>query len=414
MCVGCSRRRVHARVLQQVVDDLAQASGVARDDRGSVEVGVEDAVGVDRTGRVDRVRDDRREVDRLALERSALVEPSEQQEVVDEHAHALRLRFDARHRPGEVVGPRVGAAAEQLRVAPDRRDRRPQLVRGVADEPPQALLRGAALVERRLDLGQHRVERGAELADLGVVVGGLHPARQVAGRDRAGGLAHRLERPQPDLHEHECERAGDERDPDRDQRFDREQPSERGAHLGERHRDHEGSGARARPHRLDPEAAAPARGARGERHRADAAGRRPGEAGGQHGDGARCPGGTRTSGSARRCPRHRAAPRSSRSGTPPGTGCGSSGIGNPPSRFERRTAASVTCAICSSTRWSSDDDSARYVTTSAISSPSVTSPTVTSSNRARSDTQDAFGGRSTYPTPRTVCSRRGSPSLRRR
>ena len=313
----CSRRRVHARVLQQVVDDLAQASGVARDDRGSVEVGVEDAVGVDRTGRVDRVRDDRREVDRLALERSALVEPSEQQEVVDEHAHALRLRFDARHRPGEVVGPRVGAAAEQLRVPPDRRDRRPQLVRGVADEPPQALLRGAALVERRFDLGQHRVERGAELADLSVVVGGLHPARQVPGRDRAGGLAHRLERPQPDLHEHECERAGDERDPDRDQRFDREQASERGAHLGERHRDHEGSGARARPHRLDPEAAAPARGARGERHRADAAGRRPGEAGGQHGDAGRCPGGTRTSGSARRCPTHRAAPRSSRSGLRP-------------------------------------------------------------------------------------------------
>ena len=108
-----------------------------------------------------------------------------------------------------------------------------------------------------------------------------------------------------------------ERDPDRDQRFDREQPSERGAHLGERHRDHEGSGARARPHRLDPEAAAPARGARGERHRADAAGRRPGEAGGQHGDGAGCPGGTRTSGSARRCPTHRAAPRSSRSGLRP-------------------------------------------------------------------------------------------------
>ena len=143
-----------AGVLQQVVDDLAQAARVARDDSGSVEVGVEDALGVDRAGRVDRVGDDRSEVDRLALERPALVEPSEQQEVVDEHAHAFRLGFDARHRPGEVVGPGVGPAAEQLRVAADRRDRRPQLVRGVADEPPQALLRGAALVERRLDLGR--------------------------------------------------------------------------------------------------------------------------------------------------------------------------------------------------------------------------------------------------------------------
>ena len=45
------------------------------------------------------------------------------------------------------------------------------------------------------DLAEHRVEREPEPADLGLLVGGLDPTREVAARDRAGGLAHALEWP---------------------------------------------------------------------------------------------------------------------------------------------------------------------------------------------------------------------------
>ena len=81
------------------------------------------------------------QVDRIALERAALVEAGEQQQVVDEHAHARRLALDAAHRLRQVVGAVGGAAPEQLGVAADRRERRAQLVRRVGDEPAQALPR---------------------------------------------------------------------------------------------------------------------------------------------------------------------------------------------------------------------------------------------------------------------------------
>ena len=49
-----------------------------------------------------------------------------------------------------------------------------------------------AFGERGLDLMQHLVERDAEPADLGRVVDDLDAVREVAGRDRAGGLLHLL------------------------------------------------------------------------------------------------------------------------------------------------------------------------------------------------------------------------------
>ena len=89
-------------------------------------------------------RDDVVELDRLALERPALVEPREQQQVVDEQAHPLATRArsppsSARDRPA--AGPR--AAREQLGVRAHRRERRAQLVRRVGDEAAQPLLRRA-------------------------------------------------------------------------------------------------------------------------------------------------------------------------------------------------------------------------------------------------------------------------------
>ena len=89
----------------------------------------------------------------VALERPALVEAGQQEQVVDEHAHPRRspLRCAASPWPGRRAARRR-TLAEELGVAADRGQRRAQLVRGVGDEPAQPLLRGGcALGERRLD-----------------------------------------------------------------------------------------------------------------------------------------------------------------------------------------------------------------------------------------------------------------------
>ena len=104
------------------------------------------------------------EVDRLALQRPALVEPGEQQHVVDQDAHPGRVVLDPPHHDVQVLGPLGGAAAEQLGVAAHGGQRRPQLVRRVGDEAPQPVLRPLALGERLLDLGQHLVQRAAQPA----------------------------------------------------------------------------------------------------------------------------------------------------------------------------------------------------------------------------------------------------------
>ena len=113
----------------------------------------------------------------------------------------------------------------QLGEAPDRRERRAQLVAGVGDEPPHALLgaAGAGLgaglgPEGPLDLLEHGVERPAEPAHLGagVVVG--HAAGQVAAADGRRGHLDLAEGPQRrphHRHAHEGQ-AGEDRQPDED------------------------------------------------------------------------------------------------------------------------------------------------------------------------------------------------------
>ncbi len=74
------------------------------------------------------------------FEGPTLIEAREQQEIVDQHAHARRGFLDAAHGLGEIVGPRGRAAPEQLGVAADRSERCTQLVRRVTDEPAQPRL----------------------------------------------------------------------------------------------------------------------------------------------------------------------------------------------------------------------------------------------------------------------------------
>ena len=127
---------MRANVGEQVVDRLPQPDAITEDDERDGR-DLDRAVGLDGVGGLDRLGDKRPEVDSRTLERPALVEPGEQEQIVDEHAHSLRLAFDAAHRARQVVGPRLGAALEELGVRADGRERRAQLVRRVGDEPAQ-------------------------------------------------------------------------------------------------------------------------------------------------------------------------------------------------------------------------------------------------------------------------------------
>ncbi len=147
---------------------------------------------------------------RLALERPAVVEARQEQQIVDEQAHALGLAADPLHRALEVVGPIGCAAVEELRVGTDGGQRRAQLVRGIRHEPPQLALGGLARAERRLDLGEHRVEGEAEAPHLGSGLGALDPPGEVARRDRRRGVADRVERLEAEPDEPEAE-PGDRR-----------------------------------------------------------------------------------------------------------------------------------------------------------------------------------------------------------
>src|SRR5207249_2421982 len=111
--------RVDARVVEQVVDHLAQTRGVTDDPDRIVSDQLDRSIRLDRPRALDGVRCDRGEVERLAFERPALIQPGEQQQVVDEHAHARRLGLDVGHGLRQILGPGVGTPAEQLRVPAD-------------------------------------------------------------------------------------------------------------------------------------------------------------------------------------------------------------------------------------------------------------------------------------------------------
>ena len=88
---------------------------------------------IDDLGGLDRRLDDVVESKRPHLEGPLVVEPSEQQQVVDQLCHPRGFVFDRAHRVGEVLRAAVGAATEQLRVAADRGQRGAELMRGVGE-----------------------------------------------------------------------------------------------------------------------------------------------------------------------------------------------------------------------------------------------------------------------------------------
>ncbi|GMA86426.1 hypothetical protein GCM10025868_16760 [Angustibacter aerolatus] len=73
-----------------------------------------------------RVGRQHREVDRVALLGALLVEAGEQQQVLDQPAHAGGLVLDAAHGPAHVVRLGDGALPVELGVPADGGERRPQ------------------------------------------------------------------------------------------------------------------------------------------------------------------------------------------------------------------------------------------------------------------------------------------------
>ena len=239
---GDGRRRagrgMGADVREEVVDDLPEPVAVSDDDRG-LAVELDRALGIDRLGRLDSLADDVVQSHRLALERPAVVEPGEEQEVVDEKAHPLRLATDAPHRALEVVGALGGAPVVELGVRADSGPRRAELVRGVGDEASELPLRRRLRAERLFDPAEHRVQGEPETADLGALLCPLDPSREVAGGDRRGRLPDRVEGLETETDEPQAER--DDR-PEHDQRhdeLDEEKPLERRVDVAERRRDDE-------------------------------------------------------------------------------------------------------------------------------------------------------------------------------
>ena len=167
-------RGVHQRVSHQVAEYLAKAGVVALDDDGAVRGQGDLALRSHSTGVRGGITGDRVEVDRLSLERPALVKPGDQQHVVDEHRHAHRLLLDSPAREVRVSGRFSRTAAKHLRVAANRCQGRAQLMRRVGDKAPQPRVGLCALRHRRLDLAQHSVQRQSQPADLRLGRGGLH------------------------------------------------------------------------------------------------------------------------------------------------------------------------------------------------------------------------------------------------
>ena len=186
-------RGVGERVGDQVADHLPQPGLVAQHDRDVgerlVQVQGDRAGRLDGAGVVDGVAGDLGEVDGADGERPLLVQPGQQQQVLDEQAHAGALGLDAAHQAPDVVLRAHGALAVELGEAADRGQRRPQLVAGVGDEAAHPVLGAAGLrlggllgPEGALDPGEHAVERRRQPADLGPVV--ARRARAGTGRRR--------------------------------------------------------------------------------------------------------------------------------------------------------------------------------------------------------------------------------------
>ena len=105
---------------------------------------------------------------------------------------------------------------------------------GVGDEAAQPVLRGGTFGEGGLDLAQHGVERQAQPTDLGVGIGGLHPAGEVAAGDVAGRGGDAFQRQQPEPHHRQRQQGQEQEDGRGGHHLDAHQPPQGLVELGGR------------------------------------------------------------------------------------------------------------------------------------------------------------------------------------
>ena len=170
------RLRMASRVVDEVAHQPLELVGATE------HAGRADAAGVDRErGRGAHAggfgEDEIVEVDARPAAWSALVEPGEQQQIVDQ-ALDPEVLGDARPRPARRPTWRPGCAIATSRVLADRGHRRAKLVRGVRDEPPLPDCDDSS----RASIAVHR---GGQARDLVARRGLGHPAIQRTGRDRS-------------------------------------------------------------------------------------------------------------------------------------------------------------------------------------------------------------------------------------
>jgi hypothetical protein len=160
---GCVRARVGEQVRQRLVQRVLVAS-----DRHRLVGQLEPPLvrGARHLGVAHGVERDPSQVDRLAVERTAGVEPREQKQVLEERAHSVGLGNDALERGLDFGGLLRIGALRVLGVAANDRDRSAQLVARVGDETAQFLLAGMAFAQCSLDVLEHVVERLGDLAHL--------------------------------------------------------------------------------------------------------------------------------------------------------------------------------------------------------------------------------------------------------
>jgi hypothetical protein len=126
------------------------------------------------------------------------------------------------------------AAAGQLGVTADRRQRGAQLVAGVGDKPAQPRLALLPCGQRAADVVEHPVQRHAHLPDLGNWIGIGHPLDELhlapVQRQRAhpgGRHGHPLQRSQLPAHQHRGGGPGDSQGGSGDDQLDRDEPGHR-------------------------------------------------------------------------------------------------------------------------------------------------------------------------------------------
>ncbi|GHI96384.1 hypothetical protein TPA0905_58550 [Streptomyces olivaceus] len=201
-------------------------------------------------GARDGVRAQGEQVDALAAAHGRVTELGEQEEVVDQAAHAVGVVHDPAVRLPAPPAGHPGLVDEQLGETLDRRERSAQFVTRVRHEPPHAPLRVLGPVQGAAEPVEHRVERQTQAPHLRVGVGHRHVQLQVARGDVLGGALHPGERTQAEAdggvaqqhHAARGQRAESDTEP--------EQLGRRAVHGVERQRHHRPhlSGPRTREH----------------------------------------------------------------------------------------------------------------------------------------------------------------------